>query len=410
MKIVHLGVGLIPVPPGDIAASGEEYIYLLTNQLGRLGCEVDVIDIKGGPQQIEKRQQSSAKFHEAWHLHLPYRYNFPFWEPFFNFILVVTIPSVFFATSSSIVLSRLIGRDKINIIHTHTREVAVAVSITNKLIRKPAATVYSLRNAYKLEKVTWLQKLIRLPEILALKWTDNIIALTPAVKDWLVSEFKVEPTKISQIYAGADIDEVEQFLSRKKGECHQSNIILCTGAIVPRKNQFTAVKAIAKVLKTHPEIKMVFAGPIGEVEYLQSIKRFIAENALSSSIEFRGEISKQDLYNLYSDAKLFLFPSTAEIDPVSLKEALAFGLPVVSSTIKPIANVVNEKGCAILTDTYDVEEIGAAINRLLDDDTLRQSMSLKAKELARTFSYENIAAQMLALYEKLVLDKKRLTQ
>jgi glycosyltransferase involved in cell wall biosynthesis len=400
-------MGAIPVPPGDIAASGEEYIYLLTHHLGRLGCQVHVIDIKGGASQKEKRQESSAKFHEARHLPLPYRYNFPFWEPLLNHIFIKT-PLVFFALSSSPVLHRLMGKEKIEVIHTHNKESALASIIVNKLKRNRAVTVYAPKSAYKLTKFTWYQKVIRFDEILALKWVDHIIALTPAVKRWLVSEFNLEPVKITQIYAGANLDEVEQFLSHKVEPCHQLNMVLCTGAIVSRKNQFTAVKAIHRVVAAHPEVKFVFTGPIVEAEYFNSIQGFIVENDLSPYVEFRGEVTKQELYNLYSDAILFLFPTTAEIDPVSLKEALAFGLPIVSSTIEPIADVVDQKeGCAILVDPYDVEGIAAAINRVLDDNSLMQSMSNRANELAQTFTYENIAAQTLAMYNKLVQNKKR---
>ena len=90
MKVVHFGMGIIPIPPGDEAASGEEYIYLLTNHLGRQGCQVHVIDIKGGAYQKEKRQESSAEFHEVWHIPLPRRYNFPFWQHFLSNVLALS--------------------------------------------------------------------------------------------------------------------------------------------------------------------------------------------------------------------------------------------------------------------------------------------------------------------------------
>jgi len=55
-----------------------------------------------------------------------------------------------------------------------------------------------------------------------------------------------------------------------------------------------------------------------------------------------------------------------------------------------------------LVDPYDVDGMAAAIIRLLQDSSLRQSMSQRAQKLARSLSYEHIAAQTLALYEKLV--------
>jgi glycosyltransferase involved in cell wall biosynthesis len=406
MKVVHLGMGITPVPPGDVAAGVEAYIYQLTQYLGRLGCQVHVIDIKGGEQQREKRQESSAKFYEVWHPPLPARCNPPFLQHFFTYLLVMS-QALLFALLSALALNKLCGREKIEVIHAHNREATLAAMMVNKLRGNVAVTVYTPQAAYGLTKLPWHKRLINFAEIPALKWADHIVALTPAVKGWLVSEFNLDPGKITPIHVGVAMDEIEQFLSQREGACHQSNIVLCTGVIHPRKNQISAVKAISQVIKAHPEIKLVFAGPIAAAKYFQSIQRFIAENDLSPYVEFKGEVTRQELYNLYSDATLFLFPTTAEVQPTVLMEALAFGLPVISSTIKPIADVVSGKGCAILVDPYDVYGIAVAINRLLDDSSLRQSMSEKAKELARTFSYENIAAQTLALYEKLVQDKRQ---
>jgi len=402
MKIVHLGLGMIPVPPGDVAAGTEEYIYQLTHYLGKLGCQVHVIDIKGGAQQKQKRRESSAKFHEVWHPPLPHQYSHTFLHHFFSYLLLMShiLP---FVLLSSLTLNRLLGREKIKVIHAHTREEALAATVVNKLRRNTAVVIYRPMAAYGLKKLAWHKRIINFAEIPALRWVDHILAATPAVKGWLVSEFNLDPAKITQIYAGADLDGIEQFLSQKAGACHQSNIVLCTGGISSRKNQFAAVKAIPKVVAAHPDVKFVFTGPISDARYFNSIQRFIAENNLSPYVEFRGMVTKQELYNLYSDAILFLFPTTAEVDPVSLKEALAFGLPVISSTIEPIADVMSqEPGSAILVDPYDVDGIAAAIIRVLQDSSLRQSMSQRAQKLARSLSYEHIASQTLALYKELV--------
>jgi glycosyltransferase involved in cell wall biosynthesis len=406
MKIVHLGLGITPVPP--IKSGGiEEIIYQLTRYLGCLGCQVHVIDIKGGEQQKQKRLESSAEFHEVWHPPLPHRYNSPFLQRFFSYLLLMlhVLP---FALLSSLALNRLFGREKIDVIHAHSREAALGAMVVNKLRRNTAVMIYMPQSAYGTKKLSWYKKLINFAEIPALKWADHIVAQTPAVKRWLVSEFNLDPAKITQIYSGISLEEVEQLLTREEGACHQSNIVLCAGEVNARKNQFTAVKAIPQVVAEYPEVKFVFAGPISDTKYFNSIQRFIAENNLSSYIEFRGMLTRQELYNLYSDAILFLFPTTAESQGLVLIEAMAFGLPVIASTIEPIADVVSQKeGSAILVDPYDVDGIAMAIIRLLQDSPLRQSMSLRAQELAQSLSFEHIAAQTLALYQELVQNKHK---
>jgi len=262
-------------------------------------------------------------------------------------------------------------------------------------------TVYSTHYVGLMTKPTWFRRLIDFSEIIPLKWADHIVADTPAVKRRLVSDFNLEAAKITPI--GIGLDEVKQFLSKRAGACHQSNMVLCVGAVNPRKNQFSAVKAIPQVVAAHPEVKFVFAGVIFDRKYFNSIQRFTAENNLSPWVEFKGEITRQELYNLYAEAIVFLFPTTAESRGDVLLEAMAFGLPAVASTIEPIADAVSQKeGSAILVDPYDVDGIAAAIIHLLEDSSLRQSMSQKAKELVQGFSYEHVAAQTLDLYNQLV--------
>ena len=223
-----------------------------------------------------------------------------------------------------------------------------------------------------------------------------------------MSEFNLAPAKISQIFSGVAVDEIEEFLSHRTEPAHQSNIILCVGTVSSRKNQFTAVKAIPKVTAAHPEVKFVFAGPTAEEKYLQLIKKFVADNELSPWVDFRGEVTKQELYKLYSEATLFLFPSLAESQGLVLVEAMAFGLPVIASTIEPFVDVANqEEGSAILVDPHDVDGLAAAIIRLLEDSSLRESMSQKAKRVARNYSWEQVATRTLALYKKLLSEARK---
>jgi glycosyltransferase involved in cell wall biosynthesis len=402
MKVVHVGAGHIPVPPGDEASGTEEYIYHLTDHLGRLGSQVTVIDIKSGIQQEIKRQQSSARFHAVWHPSLPHRYKYHFLQRLFSYLLLM-LHLFLFAFPASAVLNRLFGSEKIEVVHTHTSIPALAAMMVNRLRRRPAVMVYTMHTGFGTGKSTWRLRLPALPEILALKWADHVIAPSPAIKRWLISEFNLDPDKITQIYTGADITELEEYVSSRDGDCHQSNILLCVSGISARKNQFTIVKAIPQVVAVHPEVKFVFAGVVSEAAYFSSMQRFITENNLSPYVEFRGMVSRQEIYNLYSDARLFLFPTTAEAQGLVLAEAMAAGLPVIASTIEPITDMVSqEEGSAILVDPYDVDGMAAAIIRLLGDSSLRQSMAQRGGKLAHRFSHEHIVEQILDLYHRLV--------
>jgi len=402
IKVVHLGLGAIPVPPGDVAAGIEGYIYQLTLYLGKEDCIVHVIDIKGGEQQKEKRLQSSAVFHEVWHPPLPARSSSHFMQHLKSYLLSVVQANIF-ALQALFILNTLIKKEHIAVIHTHNRQTALASITINKLRGNPAIVIYTPQSPFGLDKMKWDKKMINFLEIPALKWADHIIALTPAVKNWLAAEFHLKPTKITPISVGTATDEIEKFLAEKTAPPHQSKIILCSGVISARKNQLSAVKTAQEVIKKHPEVKFIFTGPVSDTRYFNSIQEFIARNNLGQWVEFRGMVPKKELYNLYGDAIMFFFPSTAEVQPTVLMEALTYGLPVISSTIQPIIDVVGKNGeSAVLVDPFDIPGMADAIDRILDDNSLWNSMSEHAQKLGKSFSYELIARQTLSLYLELI--------
>jgi len=407
MNIVQLSVGAgIPVHSGSQFGGTEKGVYWVSHWLGQMGCEVHVIDIKGRKEQRQEKKRVNASFHETWHLPLRHAYNFPIFSRFFNYLFGL-VHLTLFAITASVTLNRLLGRGKIDVIHAYSNLPALAAKLVCKLRRQKIIIVYLESVAWGTNKLSWHKRLPALPEILALKCSDHIIVEASSLKKWLVSEFNLPPAKISQIFSGVAVDEIEQFLSRRTGTGQQSKPIFCVGTVSSRKNQFTVVKAIPKVITAHPEAKFVFAGPTAEDNYLQLIRKFIAENDLSPWVDFKGEISKQELYDLYSEAVLFLLPSQAESQGLVLVEAMAFGLPVITSTIEPFAEVAgHEVGSAVMVDPHDVDEWATAIVRVLEDNSLRQSMSQKAKRVAKNYSWEQVAVRTLTLYDKLIQNKR----
>ena len=410
MNVVLLGSGIIPVPPSNNEMGGvEEYVYQLSHHLGQLGCQVYVIDIKGGRQQKEKRQKSAAKFYEVPSPPLLWKRTPPsFWPRSLNYLLNL-LHLFLFALLSSLALLRLHRREKIEVINAYIGLPALTAMVVNKLLRKPVVTVFTSQCALLNTKPNRLSRIINFSEILPFKWADHIVTDTPTIKRVLVSDFGIDPAKITPMIEGIALpeNEVEQFLASRKGPGHQSNTVLCVSSVNSTKNQLSAVKAVPQVIAVHPEVRFVFAGGI-DANYFRSIQAFIDENNLADYVEFKGMVTREELYNLYNDAKLFVFPTTAESQGVVLVEAMTFGLPVVASSIEPIRDVVSlNEGSAILVDPYDVDGIARAVIRLLEDSSLRQSMSQKGQELARGLSSRRNAERLFALFNQLIEDKKK---
>ena len=119
-----------------------------------------------------------------------------------------------------------------------------------------------------------------------------------------------------------------------------------------------------------------------------------------------GEVSKEELYNQYHSASIFLFPTTSEIQPTVMMEALAFGLPIVASNIEPNSDVVgSNQEIAILKDPFDIDGIADSLSRLATSLELRESMASKARDLADSMSYTAVSNQTIDLYKSLTAKK-----
>ncbi len=230
---------------------------------------------------------------------------------------------------------------------------------------------------------------------------------TDYIQQELISRFSIEASRTTQVYMGIDMDGIISSIHVNSSgrTASQNKIVFCAARIQPRKNQLAVVRAIPRILHVHPEVRFIFAGPIDDPAYLSLMRKFIEDNQLSEQVEITGEVPQESLYELYHSATIFVFPTLYETQGQVLLEAMAFGLPVIASRIGPIEDMVNlEKGSAILVDPNNIDEIADSVIRLLEDESLRQELSAKGKKLvSQGFSWEQIAKEMLKVYEKVLL-------
>jgi glycosyltransferase involved in cell wall biosynthesis len=105
-------------------------------------------------------------------------------------------------------------------------------------------------------------------------------------------------------------------------------------------------------------------------------------------------VRPNDLPALLAEADVFVFASSCENMPNTLVEAMASGLPIASSNRGPMPEVLQDAG--VYFDPEDARSIADAIEPLLIDPTLRDSLAHRAFELARKYSWERCAAETWA--------------
>jgi glycosyltransferase involved in cell wall biosynthesis len=236
----------------------------------------------------------------------------------------------------------------------------------------------------------------------------KVITLSESSKRDLIERFRVPPDKITITPCGADetmrrVEDSQVIADVLRRYKIAPPFILSVGLLQPRKNLPRVVEAFALLRQRHSELthRLVIAGRIGwGIEPLtQRIRQLQLENA----VHFAGYIADEDLPALYSAADLFVYPSLYEGFGIPPLEAMACGTPVVTANVSSLPEVVGD--AALTVNPLEVEEISTAMERVLTDATLRQTLSKRGLERAKEFTWERMARLTVEVYQSMTSEQ-----
>lgn len=167
----------------------------------------------------------------------------------------------------------------------------------------------------------------------------------------------------------------------------------------PKKNVRGVLAALA-MLKQQGKLRLPVVMPDLDSLYLNQILNDIKAPDLANDIVLCGYIPNVEIPAVYSRAVLFLYPSLRESFGIPLLEAMACGVPVVTSNSSPMTEVAGN--AALYAEAAEPESIADNIDMLLNNEQYRQQLIAFGMERIKLFSWENTARQMLSLYEKIV--------
>lgn len=160
----------------------------------------------------------------------------------------------------------------------------------------------------------------------------------------------------------------------------------------------TAIKSIAIVKKIIPEIQLTIAGSGEQKEYLQ--KR-VADLEFAENIFFVGKLKPDDVAKLYQSADIMLNPTTVDNMPNSILEAMACGVPIISTNVGGVPYMVEDNKTALLVEVGNSEMMADKIIELFNDKDQYQTLASNGLKEVQQYSWTNIKGQWLALYESL---------
>lgn len=239
----------------------------------------------------------------------------------------------------------------------------------------------------------------------ALHWSvhhaDRVVTLSHSAKHEIVERLRVAPGRVNVVHLGVDgqfapIRDPARLEQVRQKYGLPDRFVLYVGTIEPRKNLVRLVRAFQDLVRAGQDIHLVIAGHRGWMN--QEVFQLAAAPDTRDRVCIPGYIEQADLPALYSLATLFVFPSVYEGFGLPVLEAMACGVPVVSSRIPALVEVVGDAAC--LFDPANPAELAATMCTLLEDDGLRVEMRRRGLERARAFSWTNAARQMLSIYQE----------
>ena len=223
----------------------------------------------------------------------------------------------------------------------------------------------------------------------------NIVTVSECSRQDIARDFGIQPAGISLVHNGVDTDEFRPLPHIRKNPWR---LMATASADAPLKGLRFLIDAYASLLERYPSLELVVVGaprPGGDTE------RQIARLGLENRIQFRTGISTTELVQLYAEAAIAVVPSVYEGFGLPAGEAMACGVPLVSTDGGALPEVVGDAGVQV--PARNAAALAEAIADLLEDPARREALGAQGRaRMESSFCWERSARRMVDYYREVL--------
>jgi glycosyltransferase involved in cell wall biosynthesis len=306
---------------------------------------------------------------------------------------VIAFKSYFY---SILFLTRFIHsltKSEIDIVHIHT---ASYTSFWEKVFYIFAAKVFREKVVLHIHGALFREFIQRSRVLLqknikaVLRWCDAVIVLSANWKNFF-----------HDILPQANFFVVENGINLKEIRPVSSPVdwdLIYLGEVGWRKGIYDLIDAMSILEQKNIHCSAVIVGP-GEIERAQD---YAAEKGIASQVTFAGPQYGVDKFQYLQRASIFVLPSFAEGFPMAILEAMAAGLPIVSTHVGGIPDMIRQGENGFLFDPGDVQALVHIIESLLKDADLIKKISMTNRMAAREYDIDVVADKIGKIYSELL--------
>ncbi len=239
----------------------------------------------------------------------------------------------------------------------------------------------------------------------SLRWADHVITISQSMLKETVEFWGIKEEKISVVHNGItdwwfeSVPDVQQkSVITKLGI--PENFLLVVGTLQPKKNIPNIVQAYLKLpADIKQQYPLVIVGKAGwnTEESLAAIHTLLEQKAGY----WLHYLPDEDVRGLFQATRLYLHPSLHEGFGLTILQAFASRVPVITSNITAMPEVAADAAC--LVDPYSCDEMTTAMQTLLTDETLCREYVQKGYERAKQFSWKKCADETVKIYQKILI-------
>lgn len=228
----------------------------------------------------------------------------------------------------------------------------------------------------------------------------NIITVSRCARDDIIRDFGIPPDKFSIVPNGIDTDQFHPLPGIQR---QPNRLIVTSSADTPLKGLRYLLCAVALLVPRYPDLQLVV---VGQPKKESPIRRLITDLLIDRHISFTGSISHAEYVRQYARAWAAVVPSLYEGFGLPAGEAMACGVPVISTTGGALPEVVGDAG--LLVAPGDHHALAKAIARLCDHPRQAQALGKAGyKRVMHHFTWEKAALKTVAVYRQTLDDYRR---
>jgi len=297
---------------------------------------------------------------------------------------------------------KLLKKYEPDIIHTHGQRAGLVGRLAARhLYIKRVHTEHTYTHEFRLGNpllhITHLQVMKALD-----RWTDKVIAVSNAVKRFLIESKITKPDKITVIYNGitplrSKIKEkdIEEFRN-KNGIQPEDFVIGTIGSLNLAKDTATLIKAFARVVKSMPKAKLVI---VGKGHLKRHLELLVKKQKIEDRVVFTGSLS--NVLPALSTFKIFVLPSLSEAFGITLLEAMKIGVPIVATNVGGIPEIITHNHDGLLVEPKNPKKLSAALLKLINNKKLMRKLCSNHEKSVEKFSAKTMIRKTEDLYKSL---------